>query len=190
MAKALFLDRDGVINFDTGFVHREQDFVFMPRVIEGLKVWQRAGFLLIVVTNQSGVARGFFSEHTYLAFQTYVEQALYKRGVFVAKTYYCPHHADAVIPEYRLLCNCRKPAPGMLLQARLDFDISMKDSVLLGDKLSDIQAAKDAGVGKYFLVGDRVVDASGLQAFSDVLACAQACLYSCTSTPELMKGSA
>ena len=154
--KALFLDRDGVINVDKGYVHRWVDFEFMPDVIEAMRRFSRAGFKLIVVTNQSGIARGLFTEEQFKILTAKIENHLKRRGVPSIETYYCPHLPDGVIEDYAITCHCRKPAPGLLLQAARDHSLKLSQTALVGDKHSDISAATAAGVGRSFLmVGDR-----------------------------------
>ena len=152
MRRAIFLDRDGVINVNKGFVHRPEDLEWMPGAIEGMLRFSQAGFELIVVTNQSGIARGFFSESKYLEFQGLVESRLAAQGVLISRTYYCPHHPQGELVQYKKVCSCRKPEPGMLLRAKQDFNLQLKNSFLFGDSASDMTAAQRAGVGRYFLI--------------------------------------
>lgn len=149
---AAFLDRDGVINFDTGYVHDWSEFRFLPGVVDALRKLQSKGLLLIVITNQSGIARGMYTEADYQALTSQLKQTLREQGVILAQVYHCPHHPEAKVPEYRLNCDCRKPHTGMIDQALRDFDIDLAASVLVGDKPSDIEAGIAAGVGRCFLV--------------------------------------
>jgi D-glycero-D-manno-heptose 1,7-bisphosphate phosphatase len=152
LRKAAFLDRDGVINKDTGYVHRWEDFEFVPGAIEGMKKLQDAGYALIIVTNQSGLARGFYSEDEYLQLMQALRQHLASHGVYLTGTYHCPHHPKGTVPDISMDCNCRKPAPGMLIQAARELGLSLPDSILIGDQPSDIGAARAAGVGRAYLV--------------------------------------
>jgi len=152
LRKAAFLDRDGVINLDKAYVHRWEDFVFVPGAIKGMRRLQDAGYALVIVTNQSGIARGYFTEAQYLALTATLREYLNREGVQLAGVYHCPHHPNSTVDALSINCACRKPAPGMLLQAARDLGLSLPDSVLVGDKASDIKAARAAGVGRAYLV--------------------------------------
>lgn len=148
---AAFLDRDGVINFDSGYVYRESDFRFLP-VVDALRDLQTLGYRLIVVTNQSGIARGLYSEADYQALTRRLKEQLVAQGVQLTAMYHCPHHAEGTVAEYRRDCDCRKPGPGLIHQALRDFDLDLGRSILVGDKPSDIEAGIAAGVGRRFIV--------------------------------------
>lgn len=150
--KAAFLDRDGVINRDHGYVCRWEDFEFVPGAVEALCALKRAGFVLVVVTNQSGIARGFYTEAQYQELTISMKHALAKAGAEVDAVYHCPHHPSEVVTGLAVQCNCRKPAPGMIFLAARELNLSLPDSILVGDKPSDIQAARAAGVGKAYIV--------------------------------------
>ena len=150
--KAAFVDRDGVINVESGFLHLVEDFVFLPGAIEGLQRLQAAGYLLVVITNQSGIARGFYTEADYLRLTAYMQQRLLAAGVQLSAVEYCPHLPDAEIARYRLDCDCRKPRPGMLERAAATLNIDLSASILVGDRATDIQAGRSAGVGRCWLV--------------------------------------
>lgn len=150
--QAVFLDRDGVINFDAGYVHQKEDFFFLPGVLQAASRLSQAGWLLVVVTNQSGIARGFYSEEDFLRLEHWMEEQFSLAGARIAHAYFCPHHPQALLPQYRCTCNCRKPAPGMFLRAAADLQIDLPNSVCFGDKRSDMQAAAAAGVGKRILL--------------------------------------
>lgn len=138
MKKAVFLDRDGTLNVDKGYVYRTEDMEWIPGVPEALKRLKDAGYLLIVVTNQSGVARGYYTEDDVRALHAYMNQYLRDRyGFCLDAFYYCPHHPEAAIPAYRKRCGCRKPAPGLVLRAVRDFDIHIASSYMIGDSESD-----------------------------------------------------
>ncbi len=151
--KAAFLDRDGVINIDHAYVHRPQEFDWIDGVFEGCRQLVRAGYLLIVVTNQSGIGRGYYSEADFHALTDWMKQQFEKAGAPISGVYFCPHHPQKALGTYKQDCPCRKPAPGMLLKAQLDFDIDMQQSLMIGDKNSDMLAAKAAGVPVRILVG-------------------------------------
>lgn len=152
LRKAAFLDRDGVINKDKAYVHRWEDFEFVPGAIEGMRKLQDSGYTLVIVTNQSGLARGYYSEEDYLQLTQELRQYLASHGVQLAGVYHCPHHPKGTVPPISIECNCRKPAPGMLIKAASELCLSLPDSILIGDKPSDIEAARAAGVGRAYLV--------------------------------------
>lgn len=173
---AAFLDRDGVINFDAGYVHDWSEFRFLPGVVEALRQLQTLGYRLIIITNQSGIARGMYAESAYQALTARLKETLREQGVTLAQVYHCPHHPDGCVAEYRLACDCRKPRTGLIEQALHDFDIDMAGSVLVGDKPSDIAAGIAAGVGRCFLVccngeGERPVPGDADASFDDLAHC-------------------
>ncbi len=137
MNKAVFLDRDGTINRDKGYLWRIEDFEFLPGAIEGLKLLQKMGFLLIIISNQSGIARGYYTEENVQKLHEWMQRTLVNYGVFLDGIYYCPHHPSASVEKYRQDCNCRKPKPGLFLRAAKDFDIDFSKSYAVGDKLRD-----------------------------------------------------
>ncbi|MEK6871701.1 MAG: D-glycero-beta-D-manno-heptose 1,7-bisphosphate 7-phosphatase [Nanoarchaeota archaeon] len=139
MSKAIFLDRDGVINEDEGYVGTIEKFKFRNGVFTALKKLQTAGFLLVIVTNQSGIARGYYTEKDYYTVTDFMLEIFEKNNITIAGVYFCPH-----APEEN--CLCRKPKPGMILEARQTLNIDLKKSWMIGDKMSDIEAGKDAGV--------------------------------------------
>ena len=139
--KAVFLDRDGVINIDKNYVYKIEDFEFVDGIFEKLRDYQKRGYLLIVVTNQSGIGRGYYTEEDFQKLTSYMLSELEKEGIKIAKVYHCNHS-----PEEG--CECRKPNPGMLLKAKEEFNIDMKNSIMIGDKESDMEACKRAGVGE------------------------------------------
>lgn len=166
---AVFLDRDGVINVDHGYVHDEHDFEFIDGVFEATKKLQQMGYLLVLVTNQSGIARGLFSEERFLSLTQWMDWNFADHDVVLDGIYYCPHHAEYGVGEYKQDCNCRKPNPGMLLDARDFLKIDMANSVMVGDKAEDMLAAAAAGVGTKILVrSGKTVTAQG-EALADVI---------------------
>ncbi len=152
MTKAVFLDRDGTINEDKDYLYRIEDFRFMPGVIEGLRLLQRAGYLLIIITNQSGIARGYYTEEDFFHLNHWMLKELGNKGIAIKKVYYCPHHPDAVISKYRKLCICRKPSVGLFRQAVKDFDIDLSNSIAIGDKIRDCSICDHSSCRGY-LVG-------------------------------------
>lgn len=153
MAKlAVFLDRDGVINVDKGYVGQIDDFEFIDGVIEALAKIKKKGYLLVLVTNQSGIARGFFTEEQFMQLTEWMDWSLADRDVDLDGIYYCPHHPTEGAEPYRQACNCRKPGPGMLLDAAKYLKIDLTNSYMVGDKSSDMKAALAAGVSHRVLV--------------------------------------
>lgn len=146
MNLAVFLDRDGVLNQDPPhYAHRLDQLALIPRSDQAVKLLKDNGFLVIVISNQSGVARGYYTENEVSTFNLALLSEIEKTGGEIDALYYCPHHPDAKIEEYKMECNCRKPKPGMLLQAAKEHNIDLCNSYVVGDKLSDIEAGKNAG---------------------------------------------
>lgn len=145
MNKAAFLDRDGVINIDKDYVCQIEDFEFKDGIFELLLYLQSEGYKLIVITNQSGIGRGYYSEEDFLTLSAWMKQKLEENGVVIEKIYHCPHD-----PEIR--CGCRKPDSGMFEKAIEEFCIDTKNSLVIGDKKSDLDAATKVGVGLKILV--------------------------------------
>lgn len=153
MNRAIFLDRDGTINVEKHYLHKIEDFEFLPGVIEGLKLLQDAGFLLIIVTNQSGIGRGYYSEEDFNVLTKWMIQILEQSGVKITQVYFCPHLPDAIIEKYRKDCDCRKPRLGMYLKAVEDYDIDLSQSYVIGDKIRDGAICNDTEC-RGFLVAD------------------------------------
>lgn len=139
--RAVFLDRDGTLNVDKGYVHRIDDWEWIPGAIDAIAALKKAGFLVIVITNQAGIARGYYDEAAIANLHTRINEELKEHGATIDGFYHCPHH-----PEFSSLCECRKPMPGMIYEAKRDFDIDLNHSWLVGDKASDIRAGLAAGV--------------------------------------------
>lgn len=137
MNKAVFLDRDGTINVDKAYLSKIEEFEYLPGVIEGLRMLQDAGFILIIVTNQSGIARGYYSEEDFLELNEWMLSDLKEKGINIAKVYYCPHHPTALVEKYRIDCECRKPKLGMYKKAIEELDIDLSQSFAIGDKIRD-----------------------------------------------------
>jgi D-glycero-D-manno-heptose 1,7-bisphosphate phosphatase len=181
--KAAFLDRDGVINLDRAYVHQWDEFEFVPGAVDAMRRLREAGYALVVVTNQSGLARGMYTEDQYQALTAQMRQALAEMGAEVAGVYHCPHHPKGKVPELAVDCDCRKPEPGMILRAVTELGLSLADSILVGDKTSDIQAARAAGVGKAYIVHsdneESPGDLAGADAaYADLRSCVDALLAS------------
>jgi D-glycero-D-manno-heptose 1,7-bisphosphate phosphatase len=150
--RALFLDRDGVINVDHGYVHRREDFHFQPGIFDLCRAAQALGYLVVVVTNQAGIARGYYTESALLELTDWMIHAFAERQICIARVYYCPFHPVHGLGAYKRDSADRKPKPGMLLRAQADLDLDLAASVLVGDTVSDIGAASAAGVGTKILL--------------------------------------
>ncbi len=151
-ARALFLDRDGVVNVDKGYVHRVEGFEFIEGIFDLCRIAQSLGYKLILVTNQAGIARGHYREEDFHSLNQWMLDCFRQQGVDIARVYYCPYHPVHGIGMYRRESNCRKPNPGMILKARADFDLDLVASILVGDKETDIEAGERAGVGYNILI--------------------------------------
>ena len=143
--RAVFLDRDGTINVEKDYLHKIEDFEFIPGVPAAIKRLKAAGFLVIVVSNQSGVARGYFDEQAVNRLHRHIQAELAGYGTSIDAFYFCPHHPEQGVGAYKVACDCRKGAPGMLLRAAADHDIDLQQSFMIGDKLADIEAGAGAG---------------------------------------------
>lgn len=150
--KVAFLDRDGVINKEVNYLYRIDDLRYVPGSLLAMKQLNKIGYKIIIVTNQAGIAKGYFSEFEYQIFTKYLLDDLKKNGIEILKVYHCPHHPDAVVDKYQCSCICRKPNPGMLEKGIRTFNVDIKRSFLVGDKDTDILAGKAAGLMKCFLV--------------------------------------
>lgn len=160
MKPAIFLDRDGTINIDYNYVHKIDDFHFIDGVIDALAELKKMGYLLVVTTNQSGIARDIFTQEQFDTLTEWMDWSLIDRGVEIDGVYYCPHdpnHTD---------CECRKPNPGMILAAKKDLNIDIANSYMVGDRVSDLLSGKNAGVKKTVLVrtGDPITAEAESQA--------------------------
>lgn len=147
MTRALFLDRDGVINREKNYLYRIEDFEFIDGVFESCRYFQKKGYLIIIVTNQAGIARGKYTEQDYKVLTDWMLLRFENQGITITKVYHCPHH-----PEFTVECICRKPKTGMFIQAEKEFNIDMSSSIMVGDKSSDIEAAEHSGIGNSFLI--------------------------------------
>lgn len=150
--KALFLDRDGVINEEKNYVHRIEDFAFMDGVFELLSYAQSLNYLLIVITNQAGIARGYYTEKDFHRLNEWMLTQFKVKGIQIERVYFCPYHPTHGIGEYKKDSDFRKPAPGMILQASRELGVDLTRSVLIGDKESDIEAGLRAGIKKNILL--------------------------------------
>lgn len=160
---ALFLDRDGVINVDHGYVCRPEDFNFIEGIFELVTAANEAGYLVVVVTNQAGIGRGYYSEADFHRLMDWVIAKFAARRAQIDAVYFCPLHPEHGVGEYRRESDCRKPGPGMLLQAQKDHGVDLKRSILVGDKTSDMLAGLAAGVGTLLHFDDACVKSPGIK---------------------------
>lgn len=145
LKKAIFLDRDGTINVEKDYLVRPEEFEFIPGAPAAISRLKRAGFLVIVVTNQSGVARGYFDIDAVHRLHEHLQQQLSAVGTGIDGFYLCPHHPEHGVGEFKIECDCRKGNPGMLLRAAMDYGIDLAHSYMIGDKLADVEAGIRAG---------------------------------------------
>jgi len=145
MKKAVFLDRDGTLIRNHHYGCNPNEIELLEGVPKGLRLLKRAGYYLVLVTNQSGIARGFFTEGQLAAMHRRLGAVLEEQGVGIDGWYYCPHHPDGVVPEYSVTCDCRKPRPGLLLRAAEELGIDLRASYLIGDAISDMEAGVVVG---------------------------------------------
>ena len=146
--RAVFLARDGVINVDRHYLHEVEQFEFIVGVPQALQRLQQAGWKLVVVTNQSGIARGYFTDDDYQRLTRHMTERLAEAGVRLDAVLHCPHLPDAPVTAYRIACACRKPAPGLLVRAARQLGLDLGRSVMVGDKGSDLRAGRSAGVAR------------------------------------------
>ena len=145
--KALFLDRDGVINLERHYVHSCDKFQFQDGIFELCRAAQNLRYLLVVVTNQAGIARGYYTEQDFLQLTQWMIDRFAEQQIKIARVYYCPYHPVHGVRGYKRDSPDRKPKPGMLLRAQRDLDLDLSSSVLIGDQASDMKAARAAGIG-------------------------------------------
>ena len=146
MKKAFFLDRDGVINVDHGYTHHPSQFEFIAGVFEACKAITDNGCSIVVVTNQSGIGRGYYSEEAFHDLTDWMCEQFSAHGIEILDVRYCPHHKVHGLGDYLLDCDCRKPEPGMILEAAIAHNIDLAESVMVGDKDSDMVAGARAGI--------------------------------------------
>lgn len=169
LSPALFLDRDGVINIDYGYVYKQEDFEFVEGIFELCRTAKRLGYLIFVITNQAGIGRGYYTEQDFLRLTDWMCGVFSDKGVVIDNVYFCPSHPDYGVGQYKADSPYRKPGPGMILQAAEEFGVDLTRSVLVGDKETDIQAGMAAGVGCNLLYRETESDASIKTAASAVI---------------------
>lgn len=150
--KALFLDRDGVVNVEKNYLHKIEDFELMDGIVEVCRAYQEQGYLIIIVTNQSGISRGYYTEDDFVRLSEWMVGHFHELGITITHIYHCPHHESI-----DGLCECRKPEPGMFIQAQKEYDLDMSSSVMIGDNERDIEASLKAGVGINILLSTDAV---------------------------------
>lgn len=183
--KAVFLDRDGTINLEVDYLSRVEEFQFIPGAPLAIKRLKDAGFLLVVVTNQSGIARGYYDESALERIHQHMHEELEKFGVAIDACYFCPHHPEHGVGPYKRECTCRKPFPGMLFQAAKELDIDLSASFMVGDKIADVKAGIEAGCTPILvLTGYGQKEAPGLppgvRSANDLLAAAEMIIMATT----------
>lgn len=156
--KAIFFDRDGTLNVDVHYLHDPADFVWIEGAIAAIRWANTHGYLVIVVTNQSGIARGYYDEDAVRHLHDWMNAELAAHGAHIDAFYYCPHHTEGSVPAYVKQCDCRKPAPGMILRAIVEHDIAPAASWMFGDAQSDIAAAEAAGMRGVHYAGGSLLD--------------------------------
>ncbi|HKO42063.1 MAG TPA: HAD family hydrolase [Pyrinomonadaceae bacterium] len=152
MNRAVFIDRDGTLSEEVGYINHPERFRLFPYAGEAIKHLNENGWLAIVTTNQAGVARGYFSEEMIETVHKSMKDKLAIDGARLDAIYYCAHHPSVGEPPYRFDCDCRKPKPGLITRAATDFDVDLKNSWMVGDRYSDIQMARNAGVKSAFVL--------------------------------------
>ncbi len=155
--KTVFLDRDGTINIEKHYLYRVSDFEYIEGAVEGLRKLSDMGYLLVVVTNQSGIARGFYTEEDYRILDEWMKADLLKKGIQIAGSYYCPHLPDGIVKKFACECECRKPKTGLYWQPAKELNINMDMSFAIGDKMRDLSICGESGV-KGILISDTVQD--------------------------------
>ncbi len=146
---AAFFDRDGVLNVDKNYLYKIEDFEWMPGAIDSIEHLKEIGYLVVVVTNQSGIAQGFYTEQDVERLHNWIHRKLLQRNTRIDAFYYCPHHPEAALKKYRLDCDCRKPKAGLIRKAIIELNIDIEKSFLIGDKERDIIASNSAGIKGY-----------------------------------------
>lgn len=174
--KAVFLDRDGVINKDTGYVHKIEDFLILPGVIESLKILQSKGYKLIIVTNQGGIAKKYYTLDDFTKLNNHMLSIFEENKIKIEKVYFCPH-----APEED--CECRKPKTKFVYDAEKEFNIDLKNSWVIGDKMSDIKMGEDCGC-RALLVESEYVKNVDVMKFKDIYDCANYILVNSVSAYE------
>ena len=157
-SKAVFFDRDGVLNEDVAYLYKIEDLRWVVGAREAVTYLTKLGYKIFIVTNQSGIARGYYTVGQMHELHAYMQKELAACGGKIEKIYYCPHHPEGSVAEYTCVCDCRKPKPGMLLQACSEYDIDKEQSFLIGDGKRDVEAAEAAGIKGYLFQGGSLLE--------------------------------
>jgi D-glycero-D-manno-heptose 1,7-bisphosphate phosphatase len=163
LKKALFLDRDGVINIEKSYLYKIEDFEFIDGIFELCRYFEKRVYLIFVITNQSGIAMGYYSENDFDTLTSWMVDRFLQNGIKISKVYHCPHH-----PELTGVCSCRKPNTLMLDKAKDEFDLDMKNSIIIGDKESDIEAGINAGLSTTYLFTNSKIDSKATKIISSL----------------------
>ena len=160
MRRAIFFDRDGVLNEEVGYLYEVEKFIWIDGARDAIKFCNDNGLLTVVVTNQSGIARGLYTAREVDKIHALMQRSLAEVGAHIDAFYYCPHHPEGIVDEFRVVCDCRKPKPGMILKACKELDIDPAQSILFGDSKRDIDAAQAAGLraGIFFTSENNLCD--------------------------------
>ena len=158
LTKAIFFDRDGTLNVDIGYLHEFEKFEWIDGAIDAIKFCNENNFLAIVITNQSGIARGFYTEDDVKKLHQKINEELKKFDAHIDDFFYCPHHVKGIVKEYNFDCDCRKPKPKLIDDACTKYNIDKKKSLMVGDKLIDVECANNAGIRGILFEGKNIFD--------------------------------
>jgi len=150
--KAVFMDRDGTIIEDTGYIDSPERVKFLPGSIEAIKRLKDAGYKVVIISNQAGIARGLLTEDMLQTIDKYIHKKILSGGTHIDGSYYCPHHPEHGVYPYRQACECRKPHTGLVKKAAKEHDLDLSKSFMVGDHSSDIETAKRAGIKSVFVL--------------------------------------
>lgn len=167
--KGLFLDRDGIINVDKSYLYKVEDFVFVDSIFDICRYYQDRGYLIFVITNQSGIARGHYSEDAVIRLHDWMVGEFKNRGITITDIRYCPHHHQKGIGRYKIDCECRKPKSGMIDELAKRYSVDLSHSILIGDKSSDIEAGKNGGITTNILIKSHYQDSYDYESLEDFL---------------------
>ena len=167
--KGLFLDRDGIINVDKSYLYKIEDFVFIGGIFDICKYYTKRGYLIFVITNQAGIARGYYSEDDLTKLHSWMIKEFANRDITITDINYCPHHHQKGIGRYKVDCECRKPKSGMIDELAERYSIDLSNSTLIGDKSSDIEAGKNAGIATNILIKSHYQDRYDYDSLEDFL---------------------
>ena len=156
---AAFLDRDGTINVDKEYLYRIEDFEYLDGAAEGMRLLQDWGYALVIITNQSGIARGYYAEDDYFRLMEWMLADLAERGIYISGAYHCPHHLAGTVEKYAKSCNCRKPKTGLFYKAAEELGIDLDRSIAIGDKVRDLEICRETGA-RGFLLSEDGMDAA------------------------------